>query len=168
MKKDYIIYLIVGICVLILIVAGFVTDDSKQEQYMVTFNAQNDTESTVVQVEDGRINKPTDPQKDGYSFDGWYQENVLFNFDTEIKNNVILTAKWVEEVLPADTFKVTFDTDGGNAIESQLVKKNKKVTKPADPIKSGYTFVEWQLNDKTYNFSSKVKKSIILKAVYHE
>jgi len=61
-------------------------------------------------------------------------------------------------------YTVTFETNGGTKIEEQEVLENTKATKPADPTKDGYTFVEWQLNKKAYNFDNEVTKDITLKA----
>jgi uncharacterized repeat protein (TIGR02543 family) len=44
---------------------------------------------------------------------------------------------------PAKTCTVTFNVDGGNAIEDQTVDEGKPVTKPADPTKAGNTFAGW-------------------------
>ena len=57
---------------------------------------------------------------------------------------------------------VTFDTRGGSAIEEVEVKKGKKVSKPEDPVKEGYDFVEWQLDGDTYDFSTKALITLIL------
>ena len=59
---------------------------------------------------------------------------------------------------------IQFDTDGGEKIESQSVKKGEVVKQPETPKKEGYVFVEWQLDGKKYDFNKKVKKSITLKA----
>lgn len=63
---------------------------------------------------------------------------------------------------------VKFDTDGGNNIDNQTVEKNAKVTKPADPTKSGYTFKEWQLDGKKFDFNTAVNKDITLKAKWEK
>lgn len=44
---------------------------------------------------------------------------------------------------------VTFDTDGGTAIPSEMVRSGAKVTQPENPTKSGYTFGGWY-TDNTY------------------
>ena len=41
------------------------------------------------------------------------------------------------------SYTVRFDTDGGSAVPDQKVEEGKKVTKPANPTKVGYTFVAW-------------------------
>ena len=63
-------------------------------------------------------------------------------------------------------YKVEFDSDGGSAVTSQTVKAKECATEPAAPTKSGYKFVEWQLDGTKYDFSSKVTKDITLKAVW--
>ena len=42
------------------------------------------------------------------------------------------------------THTVTFDSNGGSAIEAQSVPNSGKAVRPADPTKEGYTFKGWQ------------------------
>jgi len=42
-----------------------------------------------------------------------------------------------------DKFFVTFNSNEGSTVSSQTVKEGKKVTKPNDPTRDGYTFVAW-------------------------
>lgn len=63
-------------------------------------------------------------------------------------------------------YAVTFDSDGGSAVDSQTVADGGMATQPADPTKSGYTFSKWQLDDADYDFSTPVTGSITLKAVW--
>lgn len=65
-------------------------------------------------------------------------------------------------------YTVTFDSNGGTSVASQKVESGKKATKPADPTKEGYTFVEWTLDSKTYDFNAAVTKNITLVAVWKE
>lgn len=44
---------------------------------------------------------------------------------------------------PVTTHTVTFDSDGGSEVASQTVEDGAKVTEPADPTKSDYTFGGW-------------------------
>ena len=64
--------------------------------------------------------------------------------------------------------KVTFDSNGGSLVTERIVEKDSIVVKPKNPTKEGYDFVEWQLDGKTYDFSSKITKSINLVAVWEE
>ncbi len=61
-------------------------------------------------------------------------------------------------------YTVTFDSNGGSAVAAVKVKENETVAKPSDPTRAGYTFAGWFLDDKEYDFNSKVTKDITLKA----
>ena len=63
-------------------------------------------------------------------------------------------------------YTVTFDTDGGTKVEEIKVKKNATIEVLPTTTKEGYTFIEWQLDGKTYNFNSTVTKNITLKATW--
>lgn len=40
-------------------------------------------------------------------------------------------------------YSITFDTNGGSAVASQLVQESKNAARPVDPEKSGYSFEGW-------------------------
>ncbi len=61
-------------------------------------------------------------------------------------------------------YTIKFDTDGGSIIDSIKVKENDKIEKPSDPTKEGYDFAGWYYNDKKFDFNTKVKKNMTLKA----
>lgn len=63
-------------------------------------------------------------------------------------------------------FTVHFDTDKGSRIESVIVEKGKAVSRPNDPTKEGYVFVEWQLDGKGYDFEDVINNEITLKAIW--
>ncbi len=148
-------------------VANFVSDDA---QYKVTFDGgiiylekRSENDKTVTfDSQDGsavppqtvtvgeKATKPTDPTKDGSDFGGWYTnkdctEGNEWDFDTDtVTTDITLYAKWTETTTPeAPKFTVTFETNGGSTVNSQQVEKDKTVSKPADPTRSGYTFDAW-------------------------
>ncbi len=51
---------------------------------------------------------------------------------------------------PTPTYIVTFETNGGDDVSSQMVNSGGKVTIPTTPTKTGYTFVGWY-KDSGYN-----------------
>jgi len=79
--------------------------------------------------------------------------------------NTVLYAKWVPL-----TATVTFDSEGGSPVNSQELTYGDAATKPADPIREGYTFAGWILytngNPSVYSFSAAVTGDITLHALW--
>lgn len=127
------------------------TENPPATQYTVTFETGEGSAVASVKVDEGgKVAKPAnDPTYDGYTFGGWYKDadcTIPFDFDTEtITANTTIYAKWTEnsENPPATQYTVTFETNGGSAIDPVKVDEGGKVTKPADPTKKNYTFVNW-------------------------
>ena len=92
------------------------------------------------------------------------------NIEVEIKFNYqkTLDEAALLEKEQNKNYTVNFDSDGGTNVASQTITANNKVTKPEVPTKDGYTFVEWQLDNQTYDFNSIVEKDITLKAKWSE
>lgn len=74
---------------------------------------------------------------------------------------------------PTPTYKLTFDTDGGNLIKEQYYPAGATIMKPTDPVKPGYTFDKWMeertMDDFTWsdNYSPKMPAyDLILTAWY--
>ena len=110
--------------------------------YTVTFNSMGGTEVSSQKVESGnKATKPAAPTKQAtetetYTFDNWYTSTdgganlseTAFDFDTAIKGDITLYAKWA---VNAVTHTVTFDTKGGSTSPTeQTIVHGKKVTKP--------------------------------------
>ena len=63
-------------------------------------------------------------------------------------------------------YTITFDSSGGTEINNQSVSDGGKITKPQDPTRKGYTFIEWQLDGKAYDFNKTVTSNIKLVAIW--
>ncbi len=48
---------------------------------------------------------------------------------------------------PADSWKVTFDSCGGSAVETAYVAKGQALTRPADPAREGFSFAGWYADE---------------------
>lgn len=68
----------------------------------------------------------------------------------------------------ANRIEVTFDSNGGSAVENIKIKEGAKVRRPADPEKEGYIFLEWQLDGQRFNFETPVDEPITLVAVWYK
>ncbi len=153
----------------ITLVANWLGVDIKETAYIITFDANGGSsiESQTV-VEGKNASQVSEPTREGYNFLYWTLNNKEYDFNTPVTKDITLVAKWEKIEEDKITYKVTFDTTGGSKISTKTVEEGKTVPKPANPTKSGYAFVEWQLEGKTYSFSSKVTKDITLTAVWKE
>ena len=65
-------------------------------------------------------------------------------------------------------FTVIFDSNGGSAINSQIVVYNHDVRQPPDPVLDGYVFSGWYIerdfSGSPYNFSARVTANTTLYA----
>jgi len=68
--------------------------------YEVDFETNGGNKISTVEVKaKEKVTKPTEPKKDGYTFDGWYSDSKLtkaFDFNTAIDDDITLYAKWTE------------------------------------------------------------------------
>jgi len=149
----------------LLVLVFVVTACGCASKYTVTFDTDGGTEIEEVTVRSGeKVERPEDPTKDGYAFDGWFTEDgVAWDFDDPVENDLTLFARWADE-----SFIVRFDSNGGTSVPNQTVVKNETVEKPANPTRSDYEFLYWSLDEEEFDFDTPITKSITLKAEWEE
>lgn len=89
----------------------------------------------------GTASEPVAPTKDGFKFVRWTTDVAgiqPYDFNSEVTAPVTLYAQW------AVAHKVTFDSTGGSAVDTQLVGDGEKASAPANPTRTGYTFAGWR------------------------
>ena len=62
---------------------------------------------------------------------------------------------------------MTFDSNGGSAVEAQTVPFGEKAAKPADPTRTGYSFAGWYTDEsfsQAFDFNTALESSITLYA----
>lgn len=64
----------------------------------------------------------------------------------------------------SNDIKITFDTNGGTQLNSQLLEKDGKLTKPNDPTKEGYIFDGWYVDDEEFDFDRVLTENVTLVA----
>ncbi len=134
--------------------------------YTVTFNKDNGSANETKTVDaGGKVSKPTDPTKSGYKFKGWQLNGKNFDFNSAINDNITLKAVWEKE---KPKYTVKFNNDDNTEITTKTVEEGSKVTKPTDPTKEGYKFVNWLYNHAPFSFDTPITQDIVLTAHYEK
>lgn len=115
--------------------------------------------------------KLTIPPVEGFTFDGWYTDNIHYNtkfdFTQPIKHNTTVYAKWT-----AKDYKVSFVTEHGKAPDSQNVPYNKTATNPGELTAEGYTFIGWYTDNthdsKKFDFSTPITSNTTVYAKWEK
>ena len=103
-------------------------------------------------VEEGEsATAPTKPTRTGYTFKEWDTDF------TNVTENLVVTA-----VYEINTYKVTFVDYDGSTLKEQTVEYGNAATAPAEPTRSGYTFVGW---DTEFD---NVTENIVVTAKYNQ
>ena len=128
--------------------------------YTITFDTNGGSAiDPITQGYDTTINAPAAPTKTGYTFMGWEPEIPA----TMPAEDMTVTAQW-----RINRYTVTFDTDGGSAVDAQTVAYGEKAKTPADPTKTGYTFAGWELGGNAYDFAASVTEDMTLTAKWKD
>jgi uncharacterized repeat protein (TIGR02543 family) len=138
----------------------------------ITFNSNGGSSVDRQEVYYGSTaTRPQNPTRNGYTFDNWYSNSGLttvYNFSTPVTSNITLYAKWNSN--SGQTHIVTFISNGGSSVPNQTVNSGSTATRPQNPTRNGYTFVNWYSNSDltiVYNFSTPVTSSISLYAKWN-
>lgn len=139
--------------------------------YNVAFfdGAEEYTNLATKVEENGKLERPTDPEKKDMVFVGWYTDSEFkepYNFESSVTSNLKLYAKF-EAAAAVETQTVTFMKDAETTYDTSVVKKGNTVGAPAEPTNDGYSFGGWytDVNCTTaYDFNTPVNTDITLYA----
>ena len=163
MKKKYFIVVLVlcaAIC-LVLAVGAFAVcgGGSKDPQkYTISFYADETLVGTTETAGNEEIALPEAPQKDGFTFGGWYFDRDTWRDkltkDTfaarALTENIVVYAYYIQNETPVPTeYTVTFyaGEDVAGVIETS---GNEILVLPKAPPKEGYAFEGWFFDDGTW------------------
>lgn len=128
--------------------------------YTITFDAKGGSEVAPVEVDpDTAAVEPTAPTRTGYEFVGWYLDGLPYDFDTLVRKDITLTAKWTVKM-----YTVTYDSNGGTDVTPSSVTHNRRLSAPAAPTRVGYDFAGWYHGDVAYDFDTAVLADFTLVA----
>ncbi len=102
-------------------------------RFTVTFKDHDGTVLKTELVEHGSsATAPADPVREGHTFTEWDRafDNVTESMD-------------VTALYDINTYTVTFRDYDGTVLKTELVEHGSRATAPADPVREGHTFTEW-------------------------
>ncbi|MDG0889326.1 InlB B-repeat-containing protein [Paracholeplasma manati] len=113
-------------------------------QFTVTYQTNGGSNIAPVSYTSGEtMVEPAAPTKEGYTFNGWYGDSELtqsYTFGPMPDSNLTLYAKWT-----INQYTITFESNGGSTVTALTGDYQTLITKPINPIKVGYTFIDWYL-----------------------
>ena len=118
---------------------------SDKLQYTVTFYNGETSLGTAKVTEGEKVTIPSTIAVEGYTIEGWYTDSALtkaFDANSAISADTALYAKLIAKVT------VIFK-NGDTVVNTQTVSSGTKVTAPAAPEKTGYTFGGWVSGETT-------------------
>ena len=141
------IMIIVGIVLFFIlgIVLSFVYNKDKFSVYFET--GTNETLLVKYVSEGDKIIEPKEPTMDGYIFKEWQLKGKKYDFNSEVKHDIVLTAKWIKE----EYISVNYLDEDGSVIESTEILKGDKINNLPIVSKEGYSFIGWYFYDEKYS-----------------
>lgn len=160
-KKRIIIILIF---VFIFIISIFMSLIYYNDKYSVSFETgSEDVILTQFVNKNGTVKIPIEPTKEGFIFKEWQLNGEKFDFDTQIDEDIILSAEWVKE----EYVTVSFSADTLEFFEEIKLLKGETIKELPVSKKEEYEFIGWYLNDELYE-NQEINGDITLIAKYEK
>lgn len=146
-------------------------EDLTTKTYTVTFDSQGGSEVSNQTVNEGeKVTAPTTPTKVGFTFDAWYTTTdyvTHWDFANDVvTKNLTLYARWINA-----SFTVTFNTNGGTAIEAKEVAEGSILTEVPTPVKEGFIFAGWYTDEaltEEFNAENPIMANLTLYAKWEQ
>lgn len=135
--------------------------------YKVTFHSNGGklTDDSSLIAEDGYFSLPSDPEKEGHEFIGWYKDilgssKFDITLDTPLDKDITLYAQY-----EPNTYIVTFLDADYNVYDTEYVTHGNTISGLKSPVKEGHDFVSWYTDytfTEKFTLSNPVKKDMEL------
>ena len=116
-----------------------ITIIGEMEEYEVVLKTENG-EETVVKKYNEKLDDVEIPVKDGYTFEGWYDENgIKVELNEAVKGDMVLEAR-----LTKDIYKIEYKLNDGVVTSNPSEYTIDDEFTLNNPSKEGYTFDGWK------------------------
>lgn len=134
------------------------TANFEVNSYVITFDSKGGSDvDDITKKYDEEIGTLPVPNKERQVFVGWYEDEdytTPIDSTTKVTGEKTYYAKWRD----LENFEISFDTDGGNDIESITVEEGSALGELQVPEKENYKFRGWYTNKQ---YTTKVDKNTI-------
>lgn len=156
--KNKTIYLIIATIFIVLIIILLMFGCENRKTISLDFGDGTVKKIKVKANEEIDLEKP---MKDGYTFLYYVDEyGVVCTDKLKVINSKKLYAKWIKS--DKKTSNVSFNVDG--KIETIKIENNTKIEFIKEPVKDGFIFAGWKLNDKIVLKNTNVLEDMELEA----
>lgn len=116
----------------------------------ITFDLKGGSGNVSAQVITGseKVTKPSDPEKTGHTFAGWYTSSdngetleTAFDFNSDVLENLTLYAKWTP-----NEYTVTFMDGSEKFTESKVIYGNMASAPTDEPVKAGHSYKWYEMS----------------------
>jgi uncharacterized repeat protein (TIGR02543 family) len=118
-------------------------DTPQDMQYTITFNSGGGSNVDEVTDEAGTsVQKPQDPVRPGYIFQGWYSAasgGTKYEWPHTLTGSLTMYAHWQE----SGEYTITFDSQGGSETSAASGNEGTSISRPQDSVRPGYIFQGW-------------------------
>ena len=164
MKKPFISVVSMTLCLFLFmsLFAGCHAETAAPQTYTISFYDDGQLVGTIKTAGKETIDLPAAPQKEGYTFSGWFLDKDTWQneltkdtfVDRALTGDVNAYAYYVQNEAPlppaASVFTITFYI-GETASASIETAGNETLTLPVAPEKDTYTFEGWFFDNGTWN-----------------
>lgn len=139
--------------------------EAESQFYKVTVESDNEEYGTATgggEYQEGEAVTVRAEAKAGYRFTGWMRNgqdivstDAVYSFIAPAQGEIKLTAIFVSDETKNCT--ITFQTNGGSAVQPQTAAVGGRVKQPEDPTKTGFRFQGWYSDEglsRMWNFAS--------------
>lgn len=138
--------------------------EEDEPKFTVKFNTNGADE--IPDAEFAYLSKITEPkslEKEGYTFTGWYIDEECtqpYDFNTYPTGDLTIFAGW-----STNAYTISFDTNGGNELESLVVASDATIPELPNSTKDGYIFGGWYIDEdctQRYDYVKMPAKNLLL------
>lgn len=137
----------------------------EKSRILITYDLDGGSGTVQVEIDKGSIPpKPKIPTKFGYTFTHFTINDEEYNYDTPLNEDTTIKAHY-----EANTYyKVTFDSNGGSAVPSQMIQAGYSIETIPKATKPGYIFKYWTFDGEKYDINMVINSNITLVAYYEK